>query len=411
LDSIYLDERVISNSKKASGIRKSTIMNIYDATIFRYSPDFLKRYIYNDGAWLLKTYIPDRQVISNNNVGNSVKTSQIIFNDKALTLSDVAFANRVMTDKNTVGGQCIFKFYRLNGSHPPYLLNEKLEYEKMNDDNGNIRQSKASLRITKIFLDELKTLGVFDNSMIFVIGDHGLTSGSEHIRENANPLFLVKTFNGTEQMVTSYIPVSLSDINNTIFSELGFLDNLNGKSVFDFKNMDSRERRFLYYTWQNTWDLDYLPSIKEYVISGPVWEEKSWRSTGHVFVSEFAEKPLTEWLDGFSSSEGTQENNWRWCSAEGTIVINNTSNSDRKYIISAMFYTGYPDESYLTIESTLLNDTVKINNSGYSYTKEIIVQPGSHGIIFRCNAKRVEAINDLRFLVFNMTNFQIQEVK
>ena len=233
-DNIYIDESVISNTKARIGIDRSTIVNIYDVALFRYVPDVLKRYIYNDGEWFLKNIVPGKSVKPSIviNSGEPVNAPLIIFDDKALTLSDVAFANNMMNSSKTIEGQSIFKFYRLNGCHIPYLLNEELRYEKMGTD-GYRRQARASLRIVEIFLDELKSLEVFDNSMIFVIGDHGKPGTSKfEMQSSANPLFLVKKFNICKgEMTISNAPVSLSDIPETIFSELGIKSNGRGISI------------------------------------------------------------------------------------------------------------------------------------------------------------------------------------
>ncbi len=412
--SMYLDKRVMSNVKDRVGVETATITNIYDAALFRYAPDFLKRYIYNDGKWFLKNLAPQRLFFSSDadDTRTPANVPQMTFDEKSLTLKDIAFVNDMMTYSSTVDEGYIFKFYMLNGCHPPYLLNEELEYERMYGIEGYRRQAKGSLQIVKIFLDELKRLDIFDNSMIFVIADHGTNAGIDYMQKNANPLFLVKNFDGKGQMTILDAPVSLSDIPNTIFSELGLEGDFIGESIFNLKESDSRERRFLYYQLDYvSWSKDYLPKMVEYIVIGHVWLSDSWQLTGRELIAEFDERPLLEWEDGFSTLEGTTDSNWRWSSSEGTLIINNTSNKDRKFLISTEFRTGYPELSNLTIESTLVNENLRINNSGYRYEKEIIIPPGSHTIRFMCDAERVDAPNDFRYLVFRIVNFQMVEIE
>jgi hypothetical protein len=116
-----------------------------------------------------------------------------------------------------------------------------------------------------------------------------------------------------------------------------------------------------------------------------------------------------EWWDGFSLLEKTREYNWRWCSSQGTMIINNHSNKDKLFTISALFFTGYPELSNLMIESTPVNENLQINNSGYIYEKEIVVPPGKNVIKFSCDAKRVDAPADPRYLVFCTRNFKLIE--
>ncbi len=341
---IYLDKRIISNVKDRMGIDSSTIANIYDATLFRYTPDFLKRYVYNDGKWFLQNIAPRQLVVSSHESDKrtTVNVPPVTFDEKTLTVADVAFINSIMTQSNAVDGKDIFKIYLLAGCHAPYLLNENLEYEEMNGIDAYERQAKGSLKIARLFIDELKRLEIFDNSMIFVIADHGRPgeAGSE-LRGNANPLFLVKKFNGTGQMTVSDAPVSLSDIPETIFSELGLKGDFLGESIFNLKDSDYRERRYLYY-FGSDWLRDYLQPMQEYIVSGPVLSSESWH-IGRKFIAEFVEKLTLEWEDGFwPILENTAEYNFRWCSPEGTLVINNTSNKKRIFVMSADFYTGYP---------------------------------------------------------------------
>jgi phosphoglycerol transferase len=118
-----------------------------------------------------------------------------------------------------------------------------------------------------------------------------------------------------------------------------------------------------------------------------------------------------EWQDGFWPLEGTGGNNWRWCSAQGTLILNNSSNKDKIFTINATFNTGYPELSNLKIESGLIAENLKINSSGYYYKKEVIIPPGRYVIRFSCDAKRVDAPGDPRYLVFGTRNFQMVESK
>lgn len=118
-----------------------------------------------------------------------------------------------------------------------------------------------------------------------------------------------------------------------------------------------------------------------------------------------------EWEDGFYDLQGTKNYNYRWCSARGTLVIINPSSQERKLRIKANFRTGHQEISNLKIESSLFSDNLKINNAWYIYEKDIIVPPGEYNIVFTCDAKRVEASDDTRYLVFVIGNFQLYEIQ
>ena len=114
-----------------------------------------------------------------------------------------------------------------------------------------------------------------------------------------------------------------------------------------------------------------------------------------------------EWRGGFYGLEADKENNWRWCSSQGTLIIDNTSNEDIKVIISAKFVTGYSELSDLRIESNLVTENLQISNSGYNFGRELLIRPGKHVIKFTCDAKRLYAPADLRYIVFGTYNFKM----
>ena len=107
--------------------------------------------------------------------------------------------------------------------------------------------------------------------------------------------------------------------------------------------------------------------------------------------------------------EGTQNNNWRWCSSKGTMLITNPSDKEKKYIINATFKTGFSKMSSLKITGTLMNEDLKINQIGYNYTKEIVVPPGRNIVNFSCDAERLNAPGDPRTIIFGVLNFKMSE--
>jgi len=160
------------------------------------------------------------------------------------------------------------------------------------------------------------------------------------------------------------------------------------------------------------WILEHeKPARFEYRPNPPSLEAMTTHDGTQVWHNPRFTPEFIGWWDGFSTLEGTKENNWRWCSQQGTLVLNNTSHKTKKYIINATFITGYPEMSDLNIVSPIFTENLKINNSGYSYKKEITIPPGRHTVKFSCDANRVDAPKDPRYLVFNIKNFQIVESK
>lgn len=283
---IYCSEDVASNIVKSKGIffRKNDLFYIYNVTLFRYMPHFIKKYFYTVNGVMVDNH-PSRK-------------------------ADLDFADKIVSASNATSEKYTFKFYHLWGTHPPFYLNEKLEHEALEfNRNGYKIQAKAILEITKRFLTTLKNIGVYDNSMIFIVGDHGSgaagsfglnvqVSGFSEDNKKATkirsytigsgiPLILVKPIAAKGDLKISDAPVSHSDISKTIFSELGIKHEYIGQSMFSVKELDIRERRFLEYQWRNEYVKDaYLSPMEEYIVTGFSWLKKSWRPTHRKYTFE-----------------------------------------------------------------------------------------------------------------------------
>ena len=111
-------------------------------------------------------------------------------------------------------------------------------------------------------------------------------------------------------------------------------------------------------------------------------------------------KLLYVWRDGFFLRTRWCTY-WHWCGKEGQLVIYN-SFSENKKVIKAKFKTGYSPDLKL---AGAVNENLKINKAGYNFKRTIIVKPGENVINFSCNAKRLYAPNDPRYIVFGVFDF------
>jgi len=311
--SIYYDKTIASNiirKKSSPDHLKYELAYLYDISLFRIIPHFTKKYIYNNQNWLLKRY---PNVISPFIIEEYSKKPETaeknyipwlsIFKDKNLReIEDINFVNAMLQRASTGETNFAFKYYHLGIPHWPLVINEKLEYEKMEINRHNFkRQSKAALKVTQMFINKLKEIGAYDQSLIFILGDHGagmqkqvfevqngfyLPKSSQTISDpllvNALPLLLVKSFSTKGEMKSSNAPVSLSDIPKTIFSELNIEVDVQGENMFKVRESNTRKRKYIsYYTYDSK--RDYYTGLQEYVVSGPSWLDQSWELTGRIF--------------------------------------------------------------------------------------------------------------------------------
>jgi len=291
---IYCDKTVASNiverGRSIIKISPRTLYNIYTLSFFRYSPHFLKKYFYEHNLqFFQKTFV-------------KIKNTSLPSHG---TKDDLRFIEDIESKSKVVGEGYGFKFFHLWGLHPPFVLTENLEYiELPSEDRGNAkRQGKGLLQLVKKFLDTLKRNGIYDSSMIFIIGDHGLgfevkiaadlpTAYApernlllQEVKGSAIPLILVKPFGSRGKLKISDAPVCLSDIPKTIASELKLKGEFPGIAMLENKEPVERKRVFLMYSWQHKYfDEDYLPTMEEYIIRGHSWFDESWKKSGKKFI-------------------------------------------------------------------------------------------------------------------------------
>lgn len=288
-DSPYLvfpNKNMISNSQKNTIDYPNFITSrLMKLTVFRHLPHFLK------GLWY------SQMVESASNDRNGDELVFYLANDD---LNFLASLNNITNDGNNFP---MFKVYHFTGAHPPFRINKDLQYEVLPyNRTGYIEQSKASLKITGAFLEKLKEMGYYDNSLIIIVGDHGIQENSyglnisqlnrdvplsliTNIRTSAGiPLVLVKPFNSNGSLTISDVPVSLSDIPKTVATELSLANDFPGKSIQTINNSENRNRTFYYYSTSPSLPPDEC--FHEYIITNFSWYGDSWQPTYKVYTTD-----------------------------------------------------------------------------------------------------------------------------
>ena len=193
----------------------------------------------------------------------------------------------------------VFRLYHLTGAHPPFAL-AKMSEDAPKDRNALfMRQLEISLDMVRLMLEHLKKIGAYDNSLIMLVGDHGLhdyhvdTSVFATSIENLVPrqrnqtndlqainealgLLMVKRKAERGNLKIIDAPVQATDIPATIFSEMGVDVDGSGPSLFDVDSGESRVRTHRHY---EPWGSSpfYVSDLKEYQIKGPGWDLNSWQ--------------------------------------------------------------------------------------------------------------------------------------
>jgi hypothetical protein len=118
---------------------------------------------------------------------------------------------------------------------------------------------------------------------------------------------------------------------------------------------------------------------------------------------------LVSWQGGFSIFEGTEAENWRWCSKQGELHLTNPSSTPRQIRLEMALQTGQPEDSKLEISSSMFTESLTISSDVFRFVKELTLPPGDHVVSFKSSAAQFEVPGDSRALFFRVLNFQLEE--
>lgn len=234
-----------------SGLAKT----LYNFVCFRYFPHILK-----EKFWFYSGAFDEWKGTDSASGGNVYNEDNFSFYDK--------IKNEGL---QVVDDTKCYRFIHLYGVHPPYNMNENVE--EMTDGSATATDAaRGSLHIVYEYLDQLKEQGIYDDSTIVVMADHGNTADA-----CTNPLFIVKTQNSTGGLQISSAPVCQGDLMGTIAEDIGLNDQKKyGYSVFEIQEGVQRERKYLYYQWDESWNSEYLPRMIEYQVDSENNESTSY---------------------------------------------------------------------------------------------------------------------------------------
>lgn len=319
-EAIYYDETVASNFKRRPRPWPDKLVDIarlVDLGIFRSAPQFAKRYVYNNSEGRLSALLTrtlDRAPSSgasappDGEAGPEEIGLGFVLDNEFLRL---AREGSVPENKfATREGRTVFKFYHLAGLHVPVKMKRDLTVGVFDYNRANFSENaEAYARIMGAFLEELKRLNVYDNSMIVILGDHGsgrsaelyvspgpaprinelnrTAAGGDFQRDKARaiPLLLVKRFGEKGEIKTSRAPAAMIDIPATVLAELNLKHppvyalpgrkDFHGIPLFELRENQPRERYYGAIEWSAAED-DFVKPISLYRISGFSWSDDSW---------------------------------------------------------------------------------------------------------------------------------------
>ena len=211
-------------------------------------------------------------------------------------IDDVRYCNRLcefgltLEEGNYDGA---YRFIHLLGSHYPFSYDEEANF--IGDDQSNVfRQTQGAMHIVYTYIDQLKKLGVYENTTIIVTADHGYwTIVLEPIEETSTPIMFVKPEQSAEldaqPIITDEKPVSHLDLQATVLDAIGLdwseyssRDEWAGYSMFGY--IDPNRIRY-YLTTDSEPDLTEV-QFREYRIDGNALDWNNWHETGRTIDAQ-----------------------------------------------------------------------------------------------------------------------------
>lgn len=321
--SVYLSPRICDNLREIGQSKNSTqevkkdLKKLMIVSKFNFSPHYVKMYFF-DSAEIYAEVSSTEEVVQKSdkkvdkkeiNLLKKYKDLSEVIDDPQLSsefISHLRSSREIvqnLASELTFGAEPVFKYLHFHGAHHPFMHDEQYVGKKQFQTIEAYRkQLKGSIIYTVgALIESLKKEGVYDKTMLIVIGDHGLVvSGkgqnldftkNEHalVQAALRPLMLIKPFNASLQpLKVSSAPVSLFDIPQTVFDAVAIKVKTKGRSVFDVKENEKRIRYS--YGAYVTSDAIFLDKAAGFSIDGDVKDLHAWVTQSYFHLKEGEKK-------------------------------------------------------------------------------------------------------------------------
>lgn len=246
---------------------------LLDIALFRSVPHFAKALVYRDQLWVFQTSVNDESYLH------------------MQFFSDLAFLDQLAHRMSVGRNAPVYKMMHLMLSHRPTVGNEHCKFDGIRATNRENVTMQARCGLSGVFsvLRRMRELGIYDNSLIVLMADHGawvpVESGGQVDTAlgtsptniaMAIPVLAIKPPGAGGPMQSSDAATSVIDIPATIADLLELPSDFPGTTVF--AKGANEKRRHLTYAYGNNPEFDgYLFTMQEYEISGSPFEPDAWR--------------------------------------------------------------------------------------------------------------------------------------
>ena len=258
---------------------------LLDLSLFRHVPHGFKSRVYNEQAWLLQSWYSERRQ------GRNARPS-----NHAAFLEEFAGRMTIAQDEP------VYTFLHVAIPHPPYVVDADCSFiaPERTTRRSYASQARCALAVVQELFDGLRTLGVYDRTVIVLTSDHGWNrlrpdhplegvetpaGDLDDVAVSAMPLLAVKPAGSSGPLRTSYAPTAITDVPATILDLMSVPnDQLPGQSALQIDPNVSRRRTYAHHSWRNAdWRRPYLDVLHVFSINGRITDPNAWTFQAAIF--------------------------------------------------------------------------------------------------------------------------------
>jgi hypothetical protein len=252
-----------------------------DLSLFRHAPHAARPWIFNDQSWRLQNWFgenpgsrrsPDRRYHS----VNGAVVLEAFSREMAVTIDEP-----------------LYKFIHVGIPHLPVVVDGNCEFAGVRRFNRETYRAQARCGIRRVaaFLNRLREIGAYDDSLVVIASDHGIglpprqfahdrllpDGNASAIAGKAMALLLVKPPRSTGPVRVSRAPTQITDIPITVADTLNVPHAFPGASVLKLSETAPRPRTFGMYAWEHEdWRASYFEHLDLLDINGVLRDGASW---------------------------------------------------------------------------------------------------------------------------------------
>lgn len=190
--------------------------------------------------------------------------------------SNLFFYEKITGNPVKLVDENCFRFYHLDGAHTPFRYNKDVECIL---DGTYEMNMEACMTIIESYIKMLKEEGVYDNTVVMIMSDHGYDYNSENDIDPSDRQHSILCVKGIgeqhDKMLWSDAPIEQGDYQEAYIS---LLDGASSMEAFDIVEDAVRERRYLLYSIY-----DSKRTMTEYMQVGYVDDLDTMLPTGNTY--------------------------------------------------------------------------------------------------------------------------------